>query len=251
MSNDPSMLFGLIGYPLTHSFSKKYFSDKFLRENISDSDYENFPLAGIEEFPDLIQSHPNLVGLNVTIPYKEQVISFLHELDDTAEEIGAVNTIKIANGKVKGYNTDVFGFIHSIKNLLQPVHSSALILGTGGSSKAIAYGLRKMGIEYDFVSRNPDEKELRYEDLDESVLHHYKIIVNTTPIGMFPEVDAYPPIPYEFLTASHLLFDLIYNPTETLFLKKGKEKRATIKNGLEMLQLQAEKSWEIWSNNAD
>jgi shikimate dehydrogenase len=242
----------LIGYPLAHSFSKKYFSEKFQRENILNCVYENFPLSRIEEFPQLIQSNPNLVGLNVTIPYKEQVIPFLDELDEAVEEIGAVNTIKVSSRKLKGHNTDVFGFIHSIKNLIQPFHSSALILGTGGSSKAVAFGLKKMGIEFDFVSRNPDEKELRYEDLDDSVLHHYKIIINTTPIGMFPEVDVCPPIPYEYLTPSHLLFDLIYNPEETLFLKKGKEKQAATKNGLEMLQLQAEKSWEIWnSNNID
>lgn len=175
------------------------------------------------------------------------MIPFLDEVDLTAKEIGAVNAIKISEGKLKGYNTDVYGFMHSIKNLLKPFHSSALILGTGGSSKAVAYGLGKMGIEYDFVSRNPDEKELRYEDLDEGVFHHYKIIINTTPVGMFPNTDDCPPIPYEFLLQSHLLFDLIYNPEETLFLKKGKERGASIKNGLEMLQLQAEKSWEIWN----
>ncbi len=237
----------MIGYPLTHSFSKKYFTEKFQRENIPNCRYENFPIASIEEFPSLIQSQSLLVGLNVTIPYKEEVIHFLDDLDGTAKEIGAVNTIMKVNGKLIGYNTDVYGFMHSIKNLLQPAHSSALILGTGGSSKAVAFGLEKMGIEYDFVSRNPDEKELRYEELDESVLHHYKVVINTTPLGMFPEVDVCPPIPYEYLTPSHLLFDLIYNPEETLFLKKGKERRAKIKNGLEMLQLQAEKSWKIWN----
>lgn len=240
--------FGLIGYPLTHSFSQTYFNEKFRRENISDCRYDLYPITSVGKLPALIQAQRELVGLNVTIPYKEQVIPFLNKLDFYAEEIGAVNVIRIVDGKRIGYNTDVFGFMHSIKNLLQPFHSAGLILGTGGSSKAVAFGLKKMGIEYDFVSRNPDEKELRYADLDAEVMHQYKIIINTTPVGMFPKVDDCPPIPYELITRSHLLFDLIYNPDETLFLKKGKEQGATIKNGLEMLQLQAEKSWEIWNS---
>ncbi|MFI5134447.1 MAG: shikimate dehydrogenase family protein [Chitinophagales bacterium] len=248
LKSQDSKLFGLIGYPLAHSFSKKYFTEKFKKEKISDCLYENFPLHSIEEFPSLIESHPDLLGLNVTIPYKEQVISFLDELDETSGKIGAVNTIKISQGKLTGHNTDVYGFMNSIKDLLQPFHSSALILGTGGGAKAVAFGLMKMGIEFDFVSRNPDEKELRYEDLDEAVIHQYKIIINTTPVGMFPDIDSCPPIPYELLTSSHLLFDLIYNPDETLFLMKGKQQGATVKNGLEMLQLQAERSWEIWNS---
>ncbi len=182
------------------------------------------------------------------------MIPFLDELEETASEVGAVNTIKIERDstageaqKLKGFNTDVFGFMQSIMKLLLPVHTSALILGTGGSSKAVAFGLKKMGIDFDFVSRNPDEKELRYEDLNRDVMKHYKIIINSTPVGLFPNVDNFPPIPYEFITPSHLLFDLIYNPEETIFLQKGRARGAQIKNGLEMLQLQADKSWEIWN----
>lgn len=239
--------FGLIGYPLTHSFSEKYFKEKFDKENIIDSTYQNFPLENIDQFPSLIKEHDNLLGLNVTIPYKELIIPFLDQIDAVAHEIGAVNTIKMSNGKTIGYNSDAYGFMQSIMKILKPIHSSALILGTGGSSKAVAYAFKKMGIEYDFVSRNPDGKELRYEDLHEDVLRHYKIVVNCTPLGMFPNVDECPPLNFDFITHSHLLFDLIYNPEETLFLKNGKEKGATIKNGLEMLELQAERSWEIWN----
>lgn len=239
-------LYGLIGFPLTHSFSKNYFTDKFLREKISGCVYENFELKNIEEFLPIIKSHPSLKGLNVTIPYKELVIPFLDGLNETAKEIGAVNTIKIDDGKIIGFNTDAYGFIHSIIKILQPAHTSALILGTGGSSKAVAYGLMKMGIEFDYVSRNPDGKELRYNDLTKDVIQHYKILINTTPLGMYPEMDECPPINFDFITPSHLLFDLIYNPDETAFLRKGRENGATIKNGLEMLRLQADKSWEIW-----
>lgn len=248
-------LFGLIGFPLEHSFSRKYFTKKFQKENLTDCSYENFPLENISGFPSLIKSHPDLLGLNVTIPYKELVIPFLDELDETAKEVGAVNTIKIKPGssardvaKLQGFNTDVFGFMQSIMKLLQPGHTAALVLGTGGSSKAVAFGLQKMGIEFEFVSRNPDEKELRYEDLNKDVIRHYKIIINSTPLGLFPNTENFPPIPYEFITPSHLLFDLIYNPEETVFLQKGREMGALIKNGLEMLQLQADKSWEIWSS---
>jgi shikimate dehydrogenase len=241
-------VFGLIGFPLEHSFSRKFFTEKFQSEDLPDCSFENFPLKDINQFPSLIEVSPNLAGVSVTIPYKELVIPFLDELDDTAKEIGAVNSIKISEGKTKGYNTDAYGFIHSIKNLIQPFQTSALILGTGGSSKAIAYGLKRMGIEFDFVSRNPDGKELRYEDLDLDVMRHYKVVINCTPLGMFPEIDDCPPIPYEFISRSHLFFDLVYNPEETLFLKKGKEQGASIKNGFEMLQLQAERSWEIWNS---
>ncbi|MCY7409565.1 MAG: shikimate dehydrogenase [Chitinophagales bacterium] len=240
-------LFGLIGFPLTHSFSQNYFAQKFLKENIVECVYENFPIENIDLFPSVIMENPELAGLNVTIPHKELVIPFLDKIEDVAKEVGAVNTIKIIGGKTIGYNTDAYGFMQSIMKILKPIHSSALILGTGGSSKAVAYALKKMGIEYDFVSRNPDGRELRYEDLHEDVLRHYKIIINCTPLGMFPNVDDCPPLNYDFITRSHLLFDLIYNPDETLFLKNGKEKGAIVKNGLEMLELQAERSWEIWN----
>lgn len=239
--------YGLIGYPLTHSFSKKYFSGKFEREHIADCVYENYPLSAIDEFPALLQSEKTLVGLNVTIPYKESVMQYLHELDDTAREIGAVNTIRIAGGRMKGYNTDVYGFMHSITPMLEPQHHHALILGTGGSSKAVAWSFRKMGISYQFVSRNPAHPgEISYAEAGNQISRS-KIIVNTTPAGMYPNVDAAPDIPYEKITPAHILFDLVYNPEETLFLQRGKLQQANIKNGLEMLQLQAEKSWQIWN----
>jgi len=242
-------LFGLIGYPLTHSFSKKYFAEKFQREHITDCAYENFPLTSIEEFPSLIKSQPPLAGLNVTIPYKELVIPYLDELNEVAKEIGAVNAIKISEGKLSGFNTDAFGFMQSLTKQIEPHHRRALILGTGGSSKAVAFGLKKMGIQFHFVSRNPEfDYELSYGDLDKDAVRQYRIIINTTPMGMFPNADVCPPIPYEYLTGSHLLFDLVYNPEETLFLQKGKEMHAKTKNGLEMLQLQAEMSWEIWNS---
>lgn len=210
--------------------------------------YENFPLSAIEDFTSLINSQKDLVGLNVTIPYKEAVIPYLDALDDTARDIGAVNTIKIAEGKLKGFNTDVFGFMQSIMQFVEPHHNSALILGTGGSSKAVAWSLKKMGIDYLFVSRNPASgQEISYDALNQDVIRQNKIIINSTPRGMFPLVDDAPEIPYENITPSHLLFDLVYNPEETLFLKKGKQQQAKTKNGLEMLQLQAERSWQIWN----
>ncbi len=239
--------YGLIGYPLKHSFSQRFFTEKFERENI-DAIYLNFEIPEITQLPEIIESNPELQGLNVTIPYKESVITFLDELDDTAREIGAVNTIRISNGKLKGFNTDTYGFMQSIMPLLEPMHSRALILGTGGSSKAVAWSLKKMGIDYLFVSRKPENSnEIGYSELDNEVIRQSKIIINTTPRGMFPQIDDAPEIPYESITASHLLFDLIYNPEETLFLKKGRAQQAKTRNGLEMLQLQAERSWQIWN----
>lgn len=239
--------YGLIGYPLTHSFSKKYFGEKFQREHITDCVYENYQLASIDAFPGLLLDQKDLKGLNVTIPYKESVIQYLDELDETAREIGAVNTIRIAGGRLKGFNTDAYGFMQSIRNLLEPQHHDALILGTGGSSKAVAWSLRKMGISFKFVSRIPSgPEEIGYAEAGKQISLS-KIIVNTTPTGMYPNVDAAPHIPYEKITPSHLLFDLIYNPEETLFLQQGKSRQAKISNGLKMLQLQAEKSWEIWN----
>ncbi len=215
-----------------------------------DCTYENFPLLSIDQFPLLLDSRPQLAGLNITIPYKELIIPYLHELDEKAKEIGAVNTVTVVAGKLKGFNTDVFGFMQSILPLIQPHQTQALILGTGGSSKAVAYGLKTMGLSYQLVSRNPEQpEELYYSNIDKDMLRQYKIIINTTPVGMFPNIDDCPPILYEYLTPSHLLFDLIYNPPLTAFLQKGKEKGASIKNGLQMLQLQAEKSWEIWNSN--
>lgn len=239
--------YGLIGYPLSHSFSKGYFAEKFLKENITDANYDVFPLEKIEDFTALYQNKENLIGLNVTIPYKQQVIPFLDELDETSANIGAVNTVKFTQGKRIGYNTDAYGFEMSLKPMLQSHHTNALILGTGGASKAVEYVLKKLGISFQYVSRNKSDNTISYEQLDEFIIHNSKLIINSTPIGMYPNVDVAPNIPYNAISEKHLLYDLVYNPEETLFLKKGKEKGAQTKNGLEMLYLQAERSWEIWN----
>jgi len=241
--------FGLIGYPLGHSFSKKYFSTKFEQEKI-DAKYDLFELANIQEFTDLIKKK-QLAGLNVTIPYKEQIISYLNELDDTAAKIGAVNVIKISQvaGEVylKGYNSDAIGFENSIKPYLKAHHTHALILGTGGASKAINYVLNKLGIVTTFVSRTPKADMLSYSQLDEKIISENTVIVNATPIGTFPHTDDCPDIPYQFISKEHLLFDVVYNPTETLFLRKGWERGAQGINGENMLIQQAEAAWAIWS----
>lgn len=241
--------YGLIGYPLTHSFSKKYFENKFERDDLDDVLYELYPLERIDELDFLIDNTPDLRGLNVTIPYKERVLPYLHDLDEAAQKIGAVNTIKIdARRRLTGFNTDAYGFKSSIKPLLKPHHTHALVLGTGGASKAAVYVLQKMGILCTLVSRKPENDEtLHYKQVDENTLQQHTLIVNTTPLGMYPNIDTYPPIPYEYLNAQHLLFDMVYNPETTLFLIKGKQAGATIKNGLEMLQIQADKAWEIWN----
>ncbi len=243
--------YGLIGYPLTHSFSKRYFTDKFETEKI-DSTYENFEINNIDKFPEIIKNNPEIIGLNVTIPYKEQVIPFLDELNDSAREIGAVNTVKITRSQsgvhLKGFNTDTFGFESSLKPLLKPHHNKALILGTGGASKALKYVLSKLGI--DFISASIEElkeNEIRYEDIDEAMMAERLLIIHATPLGTFPKTDACANIPYEFITEKHLLFDLVYNPEVTLFLQKGAEKGATIKNGYDMLLGQANKAYEIWN----
>ena len=240
--------YGLIGYPLSHSFSKGYFAEKFAKENIVDCKYDVFPLEKIEDFVELCNDKKNLIGLNVTIPYKEKTIPFLDELDETAANIGAVNTVRFSNGKKIGYNSDAYGFEMSLKPLLKSHHTQALILGTGGASKAVEYVLKKLGIAFQYVSRTKNDKAISYEELNESIIQHSKLIINTTPIGMYPNIDTAPDIPYNVLTEKHLLYDLVYNPEETLFLKKGKEKGAQTKNGLEMLYLQAERSWEIWNS---
>ena len=240
--------FGLIGYPLSHSFSKGYFSEKFQKESIFDCQYDIFPLEKIEDFVELCAQHKNIVGLNVTIPYKEKIIPFLDELDDEAKAIGAVNTIKFTNGKMIGYNTDCFGFEMSLKPLLKAHHNSALILGTGGASKAVEYVLKKLGISFQYVSRTKSSTSISYNDLNSFIIQHSTLIINSTPIGMYPNVDIAPNIPYDAITNQHLLYDLIYNPAETQFLTKGKIRGAQTKNGLEMLYLQAERSWEIWNS---
>jgi len=244
-------IYGLIGYPLSHSFSRKFFTEKFSNEGI-DSEYVNFELENIAQLPHLIAAHPDLYGINVTIPYKEQVLKFLDFTDEAAARIQAVNTIKIIRSghhvTLHGYNTDIQGFQESIQPILQKHHQKALVLGTGGASKAVVKALENLKIETILVSRNPEEKgEISYNDLDEDVLTSYKIIVNTTPTGSYPNIEGCPSIPFEWITPKHLLFDLVYNPEVTEFLKQGKLRGATIKNGLEMLHLQALASWEIWN----
>lgn len=239
--------FGLIGYPLSHSFSKGYFTEKFQREGLPDCRYENYPLPSVEGLSGLIARTEGLEGLNVTIPHKEAVIAQIGELDEAARQIGAVNTLVIRDGKTKGFNTDVVGFERSLRPLLQGHHGQALILGTGGASKAVAYCLSALGIGFRLVSRRPASGLLTYEALTAEIMQHYRLIINTTPLGTSPRVDRCPPIPYDCLGEAHLLYDLVYNPAETLFLRKGKAQGATIKNGYEMLVLQAEASWAIWN----
>lgn len=243
--------FGLIGYPLAHSFSEKYFKDKFRKEKITDCDYRLFPLKYINQLPELIDENPSLYGLNVTVPYKESVISHLDEMDEVAKAVGAVNCIKITRKhhgkKLIGYNTDVIGFEDSLKPNLKSWYQHAIVFGTGGSAKAVAYVLKKLGISYTYVSRNPGNSDtIGYPDLTKPLIRKYLLIINTTPLGMYPQTQTFPQIPYEQLGEQHLLFDLIYNPEQTLFLQKGKKQGTAIKNGLEMLYLQAEKSLEIW-----
>lgn len=239
--------FGLIGFPLSHSFSQKYFTEKFQRENITACIYENYPLADISKLRNILQDHPDLAGLNVTIPYKEKVIPFLSSQNEVVSAIGACNCIKISNGELHGFNTDVAGFEISLEKLLQPFHKKALVLGTGGAAKAAHYVLKKRGIEFLEVSRNPKGAgQIAYE-ATANVLHDHLLVVNTTPLGMYPAVDDYPPIAFELLTPRHYLFDLTYNPPLTAFLKKGQEKGASVLNGGEMLLIQAEESWKIWN----
>ncbi|MEI6677994.1 MAG: shikimate dehydrogenase [Mariniphaga sp.] len=243
--------FGLIGFPLTHSFSRKFFTEKFSDENI-DAQYLNFELENISQLPHLIAAHPDLEGINVTIPYKELAIKFLDHTDEVAAQIKAVNTIRIHRTghhvSLHGYNTDIHGFQASIEPLIQKYHQKALVLGTGGASKAVVKALENLHIDSIFVSRNPEEKgELSYSDLDEDVMNNYKIIINTTPIGTYPNIEGCPAIPFELITPKHLLFDLVYNPEVTEFLMQGKLRGATVKNGLEMLHLQALESWKIWN----
>ena len=237
--------YGLIGFPLGHSFSRGFFTEKFAREGI-DAEYVNFEIPDATMLLDVLRENPELRGLNVTLPHKQAVIPLLDELSDEAREIGAVNVIRIRDGKLKGFNSDIIGFTDSIRPLLQPWHKKALVLGTGGASKAICVGLNRLGIEWTYVSRSPREGMLTYEDITAETLQQYTVIVNCSPVGMFPKVDHAPAIPYELLTSKHLLFDLVYNPEDTLFMQKGRAQGATVKNGLEMLHLQAVASWEFW-----
>lgn len=243
--------YGLIGYPLGHSFSMGYFNEKFKNEAIN-AVYENFEIPDIQDITTVIGSNPDLAGFNVTIPYKEKVMDYLDYIAPEAAEIGAVNVVKVThNGEravLKGFNSDVVGFVNSIKPLLRHLHKKALVLGTGGASKAVEYGLRKLGLETIKVSRTEKDNTITYGQVTPELLSEYKVIVNCTPCGMAPHFDECPNLPYDSIDDSFLIYDLIYNPEETLFLRKGKEKDATVKNGLEMLLLQAEEGWNIWNS---
>jgi shikimate dehydrogenase len=259
-------LFGLIGFPLTHSFSKKYFTNKFEQENIEGYKYELFSLEDIKDFPKLLDDHPNLLGLNVTVPHKKNVIPYLDWVSHDAKEVGAVNCIHIYgespvqaafegevgitghNFRLEGYNTDIYGFEESLKPLLTGSHQKALILGNGGAAFAVKYVLQQLSIPYQIVTRRPEEGCILYTDVTPKMVAGHKLIINTTPLGTFPKVDECAPIPYEAITNEHLLYDLVYNPEQTLFLTKGLEQGAAIKNGYEMLELQAERSWHIWTS---
>jgi shikimate dehydrogenase len=246
-----SRTFGLIGYPLSHSFSKKYFREKFVQEGISGCQYELFPIASIELIMDLLQENKQLEGLNVTIPYKVSVIPYLNELEEAAAFIGAVNCISIqfrdGSPFLKGYNTDAYGFEESLKPLLAPHHQKALIFGNGGAAKAVKYVLQKLGVPYLSVTRTSIPEAITYDQVTEAILQEHTLLINTTPLGMSPNLDTYPPIPYRFLSEQHLSYDLVYNPEESRFLELSKAEGAVIKNGMEMLELQAERSWFIWN----
>lgn len=243
--------YGLIGYPLGHSFSRGYFTDFFAQQGI-DAEYKNFELPRIELLTNVLKSEPTLRGFNVTIPYKQQVFSYLNELDDAARAIGAVNVVKVIHhdGEVylKGYNTDHIGFADSIRPFIQPHHTHALILGTGGASKAVCYALRQMGLDTRFVSRTAREGVITYDELTPELMAQHTVIVNTTPLGMHPNVDECPPLNYSQISKRYLLYDVIYNPEETLFLRRGAEQGATICNGMEMLIGQAKAAWHIWTD---
>ncbi|MBE6340464.1 MAG: shikimate dehydrogenase [Bacteroidales bacterium] len=241
--------YGLIGFPLGHSFSEKFFTEKFAREKI-DAQYRLYPMETVDKVHELI-ADADMRGFNVTIPYKQQIMPLLDELDEEAANVGAVNVVKIIreNGttKLKGYNSDIYGFYESIRPFIKPQHKKALILGTGGASKAVCAMLKKLNIEYVFVSRSPKEGQLSYDQIDSQTMNEYKVVVNTTPLGMSPNLDTCPPLPYELFTPEHLAFDLVYNPETTKFLRLAAEHGAATKNGLEMLHLQAIRAWEIWT----
>lgn len=251
MADSPELIYGLIGYPLTHSFSKTYFNQKFETEHIN-ARYLNFELPDIGDLMEAIAEYPRLQGFNVTLPYKEQVIDYLDEIDPVAEKIGAVNVVRVEHRKngvwLKGYNSDVIGFCDSIRPLLKPWHTKALVLGSGGASKAVRQGLLDLGVEPVTVSRTKREGCLTYDELTPEVMAGHKVVVNTTPLGMYPRMDTCPDIPYGCLSSEHLCYDLVYNPDETLFMRRSAENGAVVKNGLEMLLLQAFAAWQIWNN---
>ena len=240
-------VYGLIGRNIDYSFSRKYFSEKFSNKNLK-CEYRNFDISNIEKFPVIIKDN-DAAGFNVTIPYKEAIIPYLDQLDPHSEKIKAVNTIKFENdGSLTGYNTDYWGFLEALKPQLKPHHQKALILGTGGASKAIAYALELLRIEYKFVSRNPEKDQLAYSDLDGEILNNYHLIINCTPLGTYPDIDVTPNIPFQFISEKHLVFDLIYNPSETKLMRLSAENGAKTLNGLQMLKSQAEKAWDIWNS---
>ena len=246
-------LFGLIGYPLGHSFSKKYFSEKFDREGIADARYELFPIENIAALHVLLAERPELSGLNVTIPHKQAVIPLLHALDETARAVGAVNCIRIKNGRLEGFNTDVTGFENSLRAIeagkWTTGGTTALVLGTGGASRAVAFVLKKLGIPFRFVSRESDgENRISYEAMARIPSGEYHLLINTTPLGMAPNTDTCPALPFEQLSSQHLVYDLVYNPVETLLLQRAKARGCAVKNGLEMLHLQADAAWQIWNS---
>ena len=242
--------FGLIGYPLSHSFSKKYFTRKFEKEGLDDCRYELYPIKSINELPVLLQAQPDLEGLNITIPYKKQMLSFLHDSSFIPKGLEACNCILIRQGRLIGYNTDVTGFRESLRPLLHPAQQSALVLGNGGATAAVIFALKELGIRYHIVSREKRKgSDFTYRDLDAGIIQAHPIIINTTPLGMFPNEAQCPDMPYEWVDERHLFYDLVYNPAQSLFLRKGAERGAAIKNGEEMLLLQAEESWKIWNSS--
>jgi shikimate dehydrogenase len=241
-------LFGLIGYPLAQSFSKKYFSEKFEKEGLADCRYELFEIQSIDELPGILQAHPDLEGFNVTIPYKQAVVKYLHEVDQLSRDIKACNCIQINKGLLSGHNTDAAGFEKSFIPLLKPYHKKALVLGNGGAAAAVVYVLKNLGIGYSIVSRQlHDGSAFTYKDLNEEHIKEHLVIINTTPVGSFPATEVCPGIPYQFITGKHYLFDVVYNPPKSLFLQKGEVRGAFIKNGYDWLVLQAEESWRIWN----
>jgi shikimate dehydrogenase len=246
-TNNIMSLYGLIGYPLSQSFSQQYFRKKFAEEKILYTDYETFPLKNMEEISTILHGNKNLKGLNVTIPYKEQVLQYVDKLSDAVQVIGAANCLKIEDGCITAYNTDIIGFEKSLQPLLKNHHTKALIIGTGGAAKAVGYVLNKLNINFLYVSRSKkNAATISYEVIDKNILQEYTLIINATPSGMHPNEHTFPAIPYEHINEQHLLYDLVYKPTETIFLQKGKQQGAIIKNGFEMLEIQAEEAWKIW-----
>ncbi len=243
-------LYGLIGNPLTHSLSKKYFDEKFKKENLLSYQFQNFALKHIEQITEIVQNNSSLYGFAITIPYKQAIIPFLHFASDEVQKIQACNCVKIIDGQLYGYNTDIIGFEKSFTELLQPQHNKALILGTGGAAKAVQFVLKKLGISFLNVSRKIiNETTITYQQINQQLLEEYTIIINTTPLGTFPNTNECPDIPYQLLTANHYLFDLVYNPPLTKFLQLGQHHKSIIKNGSDMLTIQAEENWKIWESN--